>query len=213
MSKEKKLMKTLRLGQFSVLIAGSIFSSILFAAPFTLAPIGEPLGPYTLDCGHWYVGANLGMSHLHDDANPGTSNSVDENGPGGSVVGGYQWNSILGTELGYTEYKNSRETISSVIIAKTEHYAVDLAGTGKYPLAWRWSALGKLGIAYGYAQKMAIGSGVSQSASSVSPYWGLGLDYSMTPHVDFIGQFAEAVGNHLTGSNDLWSIGLTWAIV
>ena len=166
-----------------------------------------------LDCSHWYVGANIGMSHLHDEKNPGSSNSVDENGPGGSVVGGYQFNSMFGGELGYTDYKNSREMAGSTMIAKTEHYAVDLAATGRYPLYNQFSALGKLGAAYSYAQKMAISSGSSASANSLSPYWGLGLSYSLTQKVDVIGQFAEAVGNHLTGSTDLWSIGLNVALV
>jgi outer membrane protein W len=175
--------------------------------------IFAPLGPYTLDCGHWYVGANLGLSHTHDDRNPNSVNTVDQNGVGGSALAGYQWNSNLGTELGYTYYTNSREYFASTIVAKTQHYAVDLAATGRLEMAYRLSALGKLGVAYSYAQKMAIGSGVAQSSGSVSPYWGLGLDYSITPHVDAVLQFAEAAGNHLTGSTDLWSIGFTWAIV
>ena len=168
---------------------------------------------YTLDCGHWYVGGNIGVSHLHDRPNPGSNDSVDENGPGGSIVGGYQFNSLLGSELGYTQYKNSRETSGSVIVAKTEHYAVHLAATGRYPLINKLSALGKLGAAYSYAQKIATISGTAASSGAVSLYWGLGLNYSLTPRVDFIAQFAEAVGNHFTGSADLWSVGLNFAIV
>lgn len=202
-----KALKLLSLLLLTVLSTG--FCNIVFA----MSPFWKPLGDYTLDCGHWYVGGNIGMSHLHDDPNPGSGNSVDENGPGGSVVGGYQFNSILGAELGYTQYKNSRETIGSTIIAKTEHYAVHLAATGRYPLIDKWSALGKLGIAYSYAQKMATATGTAASSGAGSLYWGLGVNYSITPRVDFIAQFAEAVGNHLTGSTDLWSIGLNFAIV
>jgi len=193
-----------------------VSSQLAFAAMSTPAYIndmGHKLSCYTLDCAHWYVGANLGMSHLHDDANPGSGNSVDENGVGGSALAGYQFNSILGTELGYTQYGDSRETSGPTIIATTEHYSVDLAATGRYPLFYQWSALGKLGVAYNYARKMAVAAGTAKSATAGSLYWGLGLDYSVTPRVDMIAQFAEAVGNHLTGSADLWSLGFNFAIV
>ncbi|RDI44559.1 outer membrane beta-barrel protein [Aquicella lusitana] len=174
--------------------------------------IGQRMSTYTLDCAHWYAGGNIGISHLHDDPNSGSGNSVDENGPGWSVVGGYQFNSILGAEMGYTQYHDSRETSGSTVIAKTEHYAVHLAATGRYPLVDKLSALGKLGAAYSYAQKIATASGVAKSSGAGSLYWGLGLDYSITPKVDFIAQFAEAVGNDYTGSTDLWSVGLNVAI-
>src|SRR5438105_4334304 len=59
----------------------------------TMNNVNQTLSTYTLDCSHWYAGANIGMSHLHDKNNPGSNDSVDENGPGGSVVGGYQFNS------------------------------------------------------------------------------------------------------------------------
>lgn len=175
--------------------------------------VRQTLAAYTLDCSHWYVGGNIGMSHLHDRANPGSNNSVDQNGPGAGVVAGYQFNSILGLEAGYTYYKNSRETSGNFIVAKTDHYSVHLAATGRYPLAHKFSAIAKLGAAYNYAQKIAEASGFSRSASAGSLYWGLGLSYSITPRYEFIAQFAEAVGNHLTGSADLWSVGLKVALV
>lgn len=207
----------LKHGKKTTLVAALSLMMVAGVQARTLSSVGESLGQqmsaYTLDCGHWYVGANMGLSHLHDKPNTGSGNSVNENGPGGGVLGGYQFNSILGAEAGFTYYYNSREQTGTVIIAKTQHYSVDLAGTARYPLVNKLNAIGKLGIAYNYAQKMAVASGVSKSANAVSPYWGLGLDYSLTPRVDFIAQFAEAVGNHLTGSADLWSVGMTFAIV
>lgn len=166
-----------------------------------------------IDNSHWYVGGNLGYSHLHDSRNVGTTNSVNENGIGASVVGGYQFNHWWGAEAGYTTYKNSREVSGATTLAKTEHYAIDLAATLHWPLWNRWSALGKLGVAYSYAQKMAIATGLTATSNAASIYWGAGLDYGLTQSVDFIIQFAEAAGNHLTGSTDLWSIGLTFALV
>ena len=172
----------------------------------------EKLSVYTLDTPHWYVSGNLGVSNLHDSATPGTRNSVNENGPGWNVNGGYQFNSMLGGELGYTQYHDSRETAGAVVVARTEHYAIDLAATGRYPLVEKLSALAKLGVAYSYANKVFVASGASGSAGSVSLYGGLGLAYSITPKVDFVAQFAGARGNHLTGSSDLFSLGFTFAI-
>lgn len=167
---------------------------------------------YTLDCAHWYVGGNVGYSHLHDRQTPGTANSVDENGPGWNVNGGYQFNSLLGAELGYTQYHDSRETSGATNVAKTEHYAVHVAASGRYPLVDRLNALAKLGVAYSYANKIFTG-GAAFSSGAVSPYWGLGLSYSITPKVDVVAFGASVRGNNYTGSSDLYSLGFTFAIV
>lgn len=177
----------------------------------------QHMATYTLDCGHWYVGGNLGLSHLHDKSSPGLATSVDENGPGWSVDGGYQFNSMLGLELGYTQYHDSRETMGNFLgvpftFAQTEHYAVDLAATGRYPIYDRFSALGKLGIAYSYANKI-FNLGPSFSSGSGSIYGGVGIDYSLTHTIDFILQWAAARGNNYTGSTELYSLGVQVALV
>lgn len=177
-----------------------------------IANASQTMSTFTLDCSHWYVGANLGVSHLHDQNTPGASSSVDENGPGWNAGFGYQYNSLLGAELGYTQYYNSRENSGSANIARTEHYAVSLAATGRYPLAYKISALGKLGAGYTYALKKYT-AGTSLSASSLSPYYALGLDYSMTKTVDFIAQWSRVMGNNHTGGADLVSLGFTFGIV
>jgi hypothetical protein len=200
---KKLLIATLALGGTQAALADMYDS--------TIGVMRQQLSCYTLDCGHWYAGANLGMSHLHDKKNPGSTNSVDQNGPGGSAQLGYQFNSVFGLELGYTQYKNSRETNGGFVIARTDHYAVDLAATGRVPLVYQFSAIGKLGAAYSYAQKIAEATGAASSSGAGSLYWGLGLDYSVTHHADIIIQFAEAVGNKYTGSADLWSIGVNYA--
>lgn len=177
-----------------------------------VACTSRTLSTYTLDCRHWYVAGNLGVSHLYDNKTTGTNNSVDENGPGWDATLGYQWNSILGSELGYTQYYNSRETSGSNVIAKTTHFAVHLNATGRYPIACQWSALGKLGLAYSYAQKVFTGAGTDGSSGSVSPYLGLGLDYSITPTVDMLAQWSFVRGNNYTGSATLYSLGMAFAI-
>lgn len=191
-----------------------ICSNSVFACIFNDAR--HCLSHYTLDCSHWYAGANVGISHLRDRKNPNTRNLVNENGPGWNVNLGYQLNSLLGAELGYTKYRHSREHIHpNVDIARTEHYSVDVAATARYPIAYQFSALGKLGAAYNFARKVANGGGPNSShdGHSVSPYWAIGLDYSVTCKIDLIAQVASAAGNHLTGSTDLWSVGVQFALV
>lgn len=173
----------------------------------------QKLNAYSLDCPHWYVGANVGVSHLYDSKTPRSTNSVNENGPGWSLLGGYQFNSLFGGELAYTQYHASRETAGSTNIATTEHYAVSVAATGKYPLIDKFSALAKLGVAYSYSNKVYTATGVAGAAGSVSPYAGLGLIYSITPRADFIAQWAGVRGNDYTGSATLYSLGFTFAIV
>ncbi|OGT49844.1 MAG: hypothetical protein A3E82_09350 [Gammaproteobacteria bacterium RIFCSPHIGHO2_12_FULL_38_11] len=200
---------TITLLLFPTLISMSAYADMASS----MRQVREKLNAYTLDTPHWYVGANIGISHLRDKPNRNSGDNVKQNGPAGSVVAGYQCNSIWGAELGYTQYYNSKETTGGTIVAKTEHLAIPLALTGRYPLLNNMSALGKAGVAYSYAQKMAITSGVAKSGQAVSFYWGLGFDYSLTPKYDVIAQFAQAVGNHQTGSTDLWSLGLNVALV
>lgn len=170
------------------------------------------LSQYTLDCSHWYASANIGVSHLHDNPIPNSRNSVAENGPGWNVDAGYQFDSMFGAEIGYTDYYNSQEMSSTTVIAQTEHYVVDLAGTMRYPLICKFNALGKLGLAYGSANKIVTTTGVSGTTSAVSLYGGLGVTYSVTPRVDLVALWAGAHGNSYTGSNELYSLGMTFAI-
>ena len=163
---------------------------------------------------HWYAEANIGLSRTHDKRLVAGLGSVRNSGPGWNVDAGYQFTPIWGLEGGFTKYHDSHYDIQSFNIAHTEHYSVDVAATAQYPLPiiYRLNALGKLGVAYSYA-RMDTPIGFSADARSVSAYGALGLDYSLTPTVDLVGQWARAWGNHLTGSTDLYSIGIKVALV
>lgn len=211
-----KILKPLCLAAMGTLIsANALAASNAFENFFVRA--SEMMRCYTLDCAHWYVGGNIGVSHLFDNPQPGIPSSVDQNGPGWNVNFGYQINSLLGAELGYTQYYHSRESLTlpvlgSVQLASTTHFATYLAMTGRWPLFCKFSALGKLGAAYSYANKV-FNLGPSGAAGAVSLTYGLGLDYSVTQKVDFIFQWNRVRGNNFTGSSDLWSLGATFAIV
>ncbi|HTM62988.1 MAG TPA: outer membrane beta-barrel protein [Gammaproteobacteria bacterium] len=197
---------------------GTITTTVALAFAFPCAAHAmldnarQTLATYTLDAPHWYASANIGVSHLFDKPGPASANSVDENGPGFNVNAGYQFNSMFGAEGGFNKYHNSRQTTATTNVAQTEHYSVYLAGTGKYPLANKFSALGKLGAAYNYANKI-FNAGAAAAAENVSLYYGIGVTYSLTQKIDFVGQWSRSLGNHLTGSADLYSLGITTALV
>lgn len=167
---------------------------------------------------HWFFAGGLGVSHLYDKVPPGVDDSVDENGPGWDVSLGYMFNHMIGTELGYTQYYNSRETHAKFVVGKTTHFAVHLDAIGEYEFYPRWNAIGKLGIAYAYAQIIIDDfndnrlDGASDSSGSVSPYMGLGIGYALTETVQLVGQWSFVRGNDYTGSNTLYSLGLVCAI-
>ena len=170
-----------------------------------------------LECPHWYMGGNLGVSHLHDKAAAGSTDYVDQNGPGWNVNVGAQFIRIFagmfGAELGYTQYADSRENNIGVNVANTEHYSTYLAAEGKYPLVDKVSALGKLGVSYQYARKVFIGSGATKSANTYSPYGAIGLAYDLTCNFAFVGLLARDWGhNNSTGSADLYSLGFSYSI-
>jgi hypothetical protein len=161
---------------------------------------------------YWYAEGNIGLSVTHD--NPTTTGHVKNTGPGWSVIGGYQFTQMWGLEAGYTQYRDSYDDLAKVNIANTQHYAVDLAATGQYPIPHfsHLNVLGKLGAAYNYARKDTPG-GPMNDAKSVSVYGGLGFAYNLTRTVDVLAQWARSWGNHATGSTDLYSIGLKVALV
>lgn len=161
----------------------------------------------------WYVSANIGMSHLFDEKIPGSTNSVNQNGPGWNVNAGYNFTRYYGAEIGFNQYHDSRETAGLTEVATTEHYSAYLAGTGRYCFQNRISAIGKLGLAYSYANKVVNGaSGASAGANSLSLYYGVGLAYKLTKRTKAALQWSRALGNDVTGSADLYSVGFIFSI-
>jgi OOP family OmpA-OmpF porin len=165
----------------------------------------------------WYVGGHLGESRVHDGASPGSSNSVTEIGPGWTVDLGYKfiefYKAIFAGEIGYTQYYHSSETAPGLVIATTDHFSSYAALVGQYPLIQHFGALGKLGVAYSYAQKVFEATGVSASANDYSLYYGGGLTYDITPQAALVLQWARARGNDETGSTDLTSLGISYSFI
>lgn len=198
---------------FSLVIASVICSSTSLAAQGIykgqLMPMSAQYAPM------WYAGANIGVSTVHDKKAAGSNDSVTLIGPGWSADLGYQflklYNTTFAGELGYTQYHKSTENTPGVNVANTEHFASYAALVGHYALPCHFGILGKLGVAYSYAKKVFVASGVSRSANVYSAYYGLGATYDMTQQASLVLQWARAHGNGKTGSTDLSSLGVSYA--
>jgi outer membrane protein with beta-barrel domain len=176
--------------------------------PIVIAPSFTPT---------WYVGANIGESRTHDAAAPGSGDSVTQIGPGWSADLGYKfirfYNAVLAGEIGYTQYDHSSETTPGVVVAKTDHFSSYAAFVGEYPLIQSFGVMGKVGLAYSYAEKIFEASGAANSANDWGLYYGGGLTYSMTPQASLIVQWDRARGNDKTGSTDLLSLGVEYSFI
>lgn len=184
-----------------------------YATSFTTVTTDLQNNSGLMCCPHWYVGGNIGGSYVHDKPFPGTPDYVAENGVGWNVNTGYQffhiYSAMFGGELGYSQYADSREYLSpSTTVGRTEHYSAYLAATGQVPLIYNFSALGKLGVAYGYARKNAYPTNFSASANSYGLYYGGGLMYNVTKAAALVAQWNRDRGNGSTGSTDLYTIGV-----
>lgn len=182
-----------------------------YAVTFFPNNYGKGIG--LMHCPHWYVGANLGISHAFDIPPADSTDYVEHNGVGWSVDAGYQflhiYGAMLGIEAGYTQYADSREyTRPSMLIARREHQSADLVGTLQLPIVCNLSLLGKLGAEYSYARTNAYPVNFSSSANVIGLYYGGGLMYDVTSRAAVIAQWARARGDGSTGTTDLYSLGV-----
>ena len=177
------------------------------------APMPVALTPVNTFEPNWYVGGNIGVSRTHDKKVVGSNDSVTQIGPGWTADVGYQffqfYRATLAAELGFTQYHKSNETRPGINVASTEHFTTYLAAVAQYPLVWNFNILGKLGLAYSYANKIFT-AGAAGSANTYSPYYGAGISYNMTPKAALLLQWDRARGNGRTGSTDLASLGVTY---
>ena len=87
----------------------------------------------------YYIGGNVGQSHLKDDSPLGTD--TDRSDTGYKFYGGYQFNPNFALELGYTGL-GKFEAPSGDVKAR----GLYLDAVGLVPLAPQWSALGRIGV-------------------------------------------------------------------
>jgi len=181
--------------------------SALAGAP-DVAPPPEPT-PYTQF--NFYMGASAGVSQTHDLAT-NLVNKVNQVGPGWSAFLGYQLWKYIALELGYVDYYHSRESAGPAVnAAQTEHFSVYLAAAVRFFIWSHLFVFGKLGVAYGYARRTGPGT-LLGVGNSYNLFVGGGLGYLFAHNVSFFWQWTRDRGNNRTGTVDLFSVGLAFAL-
>jgi OOP family OmpA-OmpF porin len=164
----------------------------------------------------WYVEANVGGSHLSKVSYPGSSSST---GLAGSANLGYKFMPFLAAELNYSQYEPSKIRNSAGAKAATvKHYSYGIDARGILPLGPSgFEAFAKIGLQRLAAKVTINNQTIAKSlgmprgnSSTIGPYIGIGAQYYMMPELGFVAQWARAVGNNNTGTEDLYSLGINF---
>lgn len=152
-----------------------------------------------------YVGGQVGYGHFGEFRDYGKDNT--SGGVAGRVFGGYQFNSYLAAELGWTKFSNLSEQGISL---KTN--AVDIVGKAILPVADGFNLYAKAGAAYVMSDVDVKGFG-SGTEKKWFPTAGVGASYDITPNVaaDVSYTRIQKTGNNsLFQSSDFVGVGLTY---
>lgn len=182
-------------------------AAMAVAAP-ALAVMSVPFG--------WYLEGNVGSSHL---SNVNYSGSSSSSGIGGSGFLGYKFMPYFAMEAGYTQYANSSiKDNTDTKAASVKHYSYGLAGRGILPITDSgFELFGKVGVQRINAktsisnQTAANNLGISSSQHNTTGLLvGAGAQYYIMPELAVNGQWQRAQGNSNTGTEDLFSVGLSF---
>lgn len=182
----------------------------------------------------WYGGLGLGRSHAAIDEARITSDLLSRGlvaGPirdpdrdrGFKLFGGYQHNRYFSVEAGYFDLgqfgfdtsTNPAGTLSGNIRLR----GVNLDAVGTVPITDKFSAFGRLGVAYARAADRFVGTGAvnvlnaNPSSREANLKVGLGMQYAFTDALSARAEIEryrvnDAVGHR--GDIDLASIGLVY---
>ena len=183
--------------------------------------------------GGWYGGLSLGRStnrfNTADFASgiPGVSESTNQKDEAYKFFAGYQFNSNLGLEGGYTDLGKFSYNYSGATSATSTYktHAWSLAATGTAPLGQGFSLFGKLGLALTRANDSISDPGNllagattpallgNSSHSRTAVMWGAGAEYAFNSRYSLRAEYEDygRVGDsNSTGSakDALWSMGL-----
>lgn len=201
----------------------SLLTLALMAAPFAMAQ----------DTG-WYGGANIGQSIAtidHDRISnellgsglTTTSIADDDRDRGFKLFGGYQVNKYFAVEAGYFDLGQFSFLANTVPIGtlngNIKVRGVNLDAVGILPITEKFSAFGRIGVAYAHTDGSFAGTGAvsvlnpSPSARDTNLKVGLGVQYAFTDALSLRAEIEryrinDAVGNK--GDIDLASIGLVY---
>jgi len=209
-------------------------SSLIFQSLFlAITGFGCAVGAQAATDNGWYLGAGVGRSDARDlsGIDPTlagygitSSSTFGDNATAWKLFGGYQVNKYFGVEGGYADL--GRYSVNSNVTAPgagpgAGTWEADnvwsLAAVGYLPIQDRFSAFGKVGLAYPKVEfnYSAPGASVSASNSSTSPLYGVGLKYDLTNNASVRGEF-ERYQNLGAGSTtaqssvNVWTVGMQY---
>lgn len=163
----------------------------------------------------WYLEGNLGSAHLSNvDYEGGASN----NGFAWNLNLGYKFMPYAAIEGGYTSYTQSTIVFDGFTLARISRYSYDIAGKGILPIQDSgFELFAKLGAAHMRASATSTDSDpadrFSASANATNFYAGLGAQFNFMPELGVVVQWQRAQGNHDTGTEDFFSVGLAFIAV
>ena len=209
----------------STKIVSAICSAIVLASTATLANAA--------DDSNWYVGAGIGKSNASNLSSVDTTlagygqtgvSSLGDSATAWKLYTGYQASRYLGFEGAYANLgQYSLNTAVSAPLAGTgagtwqANNVWSLAAIGYLPLNDKFSAFGKLGLAYSNVNFTYSGpaTAISASKNSSSPLYGLGVKYDLGNNMALRGEVEryQNVGDSgVTGqtSVNVWSLGIQY---
>lgn len=166
----------------------------------------------------WYIEGNLGSAHL-SNKNFGRRSSSTASGLGGNVNLGYKFMPYLGMEMGYSQYPTTNVKDQFGNKAGTDKiYSYGLAGRGILPIVDSgFELFAKLGVQRINShisttnQTAANNIGLSNGHHSATGlYIGAGAQYYFMPELAVVLQWQSAQGNNSTGTENLFSLGLSF---
>jgi len=185
-----------------------------------------------------YLGLLVGQSNLHNvqqtinttdiNGNPTVATfKPSNNGFGGRLFGGYQFNSFLGFEMGFTYYTHTTYKVTSSSGApvtcgtpSTRTDAVDIIGKGTIPA-------GPIGLfaTAGFAVALVNNSGIlqpapaspncktKQSVIKLRPTIGIGASYDLSDSLQTQISFSRILQGSGIRNADLIAIGISYHFV
>ena len=210
--------------------AGLIISSLFCS----IAGFSGAVKAQSIDGGGWYLGAGVGRSNATGlsgidttlaGAGISSTSTVGDTDTAWKLLAGYQVNKYFGVEGGYGNLGqyNVNSTVSApgagVGTATWKANNVwSLAGIGYIPIVDKLSAFGKVGFAYSkvsFNYSDTVGDAISNSKSTTSPLYGVGMKYDFGNNVSVRGEFEryQNVGDsNITGQSSInvFSLGLLY---
>ena len=162
------------------------------------------------NAGEFYLGAKTGWANF-DFCETG---DCDDDAWGGSVYGGYQFNSWISLEGGYNYLGNSKSYVGNQVTDRTKVDNGELGLKLDWNLGSAWNLFGKIGGTYNDVHSQRYNGSNTVKSDNTSLMAGAGLEYQLSHNwrVRTEYQWFDDVGEKGTGQSDInyVSVGLSY---